>query len=205
MTNEEMMNSMLGHQQELNSIINPNWMHAGYNWHRAIWVECAELMDTLDWKWWKAAPPINLKQQQLEVADIWHFVLSLCIEQHSVPVFDLTNLQTRNPLVREIEWLAHSCLDYSSAQLIQLRALIVANKLGMQIVDLYRLHTTKWLLNQFRQLNGYADGTYRKVWYDGREDNHHLAEICEAYDITNTLYHANIMYALGARYEKVQL
>mgnify|MGYP000395074083 CR=1 FL=1 len=30
-----------------------DWVMQGHNWRRAIWTECAELMNELDWKWWK--------------------------------------------------------------------------------------------------------------------------------------------------------
>lgn len=38
---------MLTLQDNLNRHINPEWVSAGYEWYRAIWIECAELMDDL--------------------------------------------------------------------------------------------------------------------------------------------------------------
>ena len=53
----------------------PDWRGQGYPWYRAIWVECAELLDHYGWKWWKHQTP-DLEQVQLELVDIWHFGLS---------------------------------------------------------------------------------------------------------------------------------
>ena len=41
---------------------------------------------------------------------------------------------------------------------------------GLNLETLYRLYVGKNILNQFRQDNGYKDGSYIKVWA-GEEDN----------------------------------
>ena len=57
MTNSEMINKMFEKQEQLNvSIKGPNWRELNLNWNRAIFVECAELMGYLDWKWWQSKP-----------------------------------------------------------------------------------------------------------------------------------------------------
>ena len=53
------------------------------------------------------------------------------------------------------------------------RALAAA---GMAFDELYRLYIGKNALNQFRQMHGYKEGTYRKIWH-GREDNAVMQEI----------------------------
>lgn len=47
---------------------------------------------------------------------------------------------------------------------------------------LFRQYVGKNVLNFFRQDHGYKEGTYIKVWADGREDNEHLVEIMQAVD-----------------------
>jgi dimeric dUTPase (all-alpha-NTP-PPase superfamily) len=37
--------------------------------------------------------------------------------------------------------------------------------------ELYKLYIGKNCLNKFRQDNGYKEGTYVKIWYEGKEDN----------------------------------
>jgi len=41
---------------------------------------------------------------------------------------------------------------------------------GLDLESLYKLYVGKNILNQFRQDNGYKDGSYIKVWA-GEEDN----------------------------------
>lgn len=45
--------------------------------------------------------------------------------------------------------------------------------------DIYKLYLGKNILNMFRQDNGYAEGTYVKIW-DGEEDNVYLASLLDA-------------------------
>jgi hypothetical protein len=49
---------------------------------------------------------------------------------------------------------------------------------GLDLDTLYRLYVGKNILNQFRQDNGYKEGTYVKVW-DGSEDNVVMKRIWE--------------------------
>ena len=73
--NFEIIEEMLNLQDSINSVINPNWRDAKNPWYRAIWTECAELMDHIGWKWWKKQE-IDIEQAQIELIDIWHFGLS---------------------------------------------------------------------------------------------------------------------------------
>lgn len=46
---------MLELQDRLNRKINENWrdIRSKEDFARATWIECAELVDSLPWKWWK--------------------------------------------------------------------------------------------------------------------------------------------------------
>lgn len=68
------LQDMLKLQAAANAKINPNWINTGNAWHRAIWIEAAELMEHIGWKWWKLQIP-NIKQAHIELVDIWHFGL----------------------------------------------------------------------------------------------------------------------------------
>lgn len=51
------------------------------SWERAIYLECAELIESYPWKHWKdisAQPDFN--NARIEVVDIWHFLMSLILE-----------------------------------------------------------------------------------------------------------------------------
>ena len=56
---------MLEMQDAMNARVNPDWRNAGNAWYRAIWTECAEMLDHYGWKWWKHQQP-DLEQVQLE-------------------------------------------------------------------------------------------------------------------------------------------
>ena len=79
--------TMLDLQDKMNTKVHPKWREQGYEWYRAAWIECAELMDHAGYKWWKHAEP-DIEQIQLEVVDIWHFGMSaLLVEKrgHGCP------------------------------------------------------------------------------------------------------------------------
>ena len=55
---------MLEMQDAMNARVNPDWRRAGNAWYRAIWTECAEMLDHYGWKWWKHQRP-DLEQVRI--------------------------------------------------------------------------------------------------------------------------------------------
>ena len=45
--------TMLNLQDSMNTKVNADWRRQNFAWYRAIWIECAELLDHYGWKWWK--------------------------------------------------------------------------------------------------------------------------------------------------------
>ena len=45
--------TMLRLQDQMNQKVHPDWVSQNYEWYRAVWIECAELMDHVGYKWWK--------------------------------------------------------------------------------------------------------------------------------------------------------
>ena len=41
----------------MNTKVHSQWQEQEFEWYRAIWVECAELLDHYGWKWWKKQTP----------------------------------------------------------------------------------------------------------------------------------------------------
>ena len=70
-----MLTTMASMQEEHNIQVHPDWREKRYEYYRAIWVECAEMLDHFGWKWWKKQDK-DLAQLQMELIDIWHFLLS---------------------------------------------------------------------------------------------------------------------------------
>ena len=70
-------------QDEINKRINKKWTkeRTEDDFFRAIWLETAELMEELPWKWWKKVDT-DYDNLQIEVVDIFHFLLSLILLKH---------------------------------------------------------------------------------------------------------------------------
>ena len=77
-----MLQTMAQMQDAHNTLVHAQWRTQGYAYYRAIWVECAELLDHFGWKWWKKQDG-DLAQVKLELVDIWHFALSEMLRQGS--------------------------------------------------------------------------------------------------------------------------
>lgn len=194
----------LRHMAELQDLhnreVDPDWREAGFAYYRAVWVECAELLDHYGWKWWKHQIP-DLEQVRLEVVDIWHFGLSqLLIEAR---VDDALAEQMAAParpgveLRSAVEALALDALSTRSFDPERFKA--VMDALEMSFADLARTYLGKNVLNRFRQQHGYKSGQYRKLW-DGREDNEHLVELVAELDPADAGFEAALYAALEARY-----
>ena len=177
------LGEMASRQDRLNrEAIHPDWRHHKTPFYRAIWMECAELLDHYGWKWWQAHR-VDFHAVRLEIVDIWHFLLSDIIIADSVEQVARRMMAISKPdygmnmaLFRDaVEELAHAALDREPRHHLS-PFMHVMNALPMTLDGLYKGYVGKSVLNAFRQAHGYKDGSYVKRW-EGREDNHHLAEI----------------------------
>ena len=193
---------MVEMQERHNLRVHPQWSRQGHDYFRAVWVECAELLDHYGWKWWKRQQP-DLDQVKLEIVDIWHFGLSELIRARQTGADLATRLQAAlaRPAPPDfrgaVEALAAACLNTRKFDLDAFAGVLQALPLGFR--ELYELYVAKNVLNTFRQEHGYRSGTYRKVW-NGREDNEHLAELTRSMDTAAQSFPADLARALAARY-----
>jgi dimeric dUTPase (all-alpha-NTP-PPase superfamily) len=201
-----MLATMARMQDEHNRQVHPEWRLQGYQYYRAIWVECAELLDHFGWKWWKHQAP-DLAQVKLELVDIWHFGLSELLRTDTLHD-ELVHLfvdggQTDPEGFREsVERLAAGTLIGKNFRTEDFAAAMAA--LPMDFDELYRLYVGKNVLNHFRQDHGYKQGTYRKLW-SGREDNEHLIELLDALDVAHADAPEKLYAALSGRYQSGQV
>ena len=198
--------TMLALQDSMNSKVHPAWREQGYEWYRAIWVECAELMDHYGWKWWKKQQP-DVEQVKLELIDIWHFGLSDLLMQHeSVDVLaeTLAAALRENYAVQEfrtaLESFVQTTLSLRAFDLAAFAHLMAAA--GLDFDALYSGYVGKNVLNFFRQDHGYKDGSYIKNW-SGREDNEHLVELVAELDISSATFKDDLYAALSQRYREL--
>jgi len=196
---------MLELQDAMNTRINSAWRQAGNEWYRAIWIECAEMLDHYGWKWWKHQEP-DMEQVILEIVDIWHFILSDLLEASgdtgdiasNIEAIMQSSCETMEIPVA-IETLAGNTLSHHHADVEAFVKLMAAADLTLD--DLYRGYIGKNVLNFFRQDHGYKQGTYQKLW-GGREDNEYLVETAAALDADSTTFQQDLYDGLKAHYTR---
>lgn len=198
-------------QERHNIEIHPDWRNQGYAYYRAVWVECAELLDHYGWKWWKLQE-VDLDQVRLEIVDIWHFGLSELLRDGRIDLpkkevsSDVTSaLMHPQPAQASdfrdaVELLAQESLRSKGFDPAAFAAVMA--RLPMRLAELHSLYIGKNLLNSFRQAHGYKDGSYVKVW-QGREDNEHLIEILAHLDPLDASFENQLSEALEASYPKL--
>lgn len=203
--NELLVLRAFENQRELNHVLHPEWTEQGWPYYRAIWRECAEVFDHVNWEWWKASsfgqPPSaeQTKEIHIELCDILHFGLSLDIVNHVkggasttqraaeyVAAFDDAKTSTE-PLGLAIENLMVDSLlirDFNVKKFAR-----ACNAVGLSLEQLMAMYFGKTALNRFRWANGYSlpkddPNRYVKMWKfnEGdtpKEDNYFLWQIID--------------------------
>ena len=194
---------MLELQDAMNSRVNSDWRNAKNEWYRAIWTECAEMLDHYGWKWWKHQQP-DLDQVQLELVDIFHFAMSDYLlqgndnQQIAARILDeMASPGQIDDIRQAIEAMAQSTIAEQSMHFSGFANIM--RLIDMDFDQLYRLYVGKNVLNFFRQDHGYKDGSYLKVW-QGREDNEHLAELLSSLDSESLNFKDQVYQGLLSRY-----
>ncbi|HEY8570433.1 dUTP diphosphatase [Microbulbifer sp.] len=200
---QQQLQTMLALQDDINTLVNENWRAQNFAWYRAIWVESAELLDHYGWKWWKKQQP-EMEQVKLELVDIWHFGLSLELQQGSPE-------QVAEKMQQQLSAQAPRAGDFrENLEAFTLKTLVTKQfdlvgfaqmmaDVELPFDDLYRRYVGKNVLNRFRQDHGYKDGSYQKLWA-GREDNEHLADVAQSLDASAEDFSNQLYTALKARY-----
>ncbi|MCZ6831427.1 MAG: dUTP diphosphatase [Gammaproteobacteria bacterium] len=198
--------TMLELQHRMNTRVHEDWINQNFEWYRAAWIECGELMDHYGYKWWKQQHP-DMNQVRLEIIDIWHFGMSALFtpgaDVEAVADTILEQLQGYQPSAADVraatEALAEHCLASKSFSVAHFWDLMQAADLDFQ--QLYTAYVGKNVLNFFRQDHGYKDGSYQKQW-QGREDNEHLVDLAAELDGEQPGYSDRLYAALEQRYRE---
>ena len=212
--NRDAVLNMLQMQHRMNTRVHEHWIAQNFEWYRAAWIECGELMDHVGYKWWKKQTP-DMEQVRLEVVDIWHFGLSALfdaetdLEQLAEQIAadfrsaGTTATEGESAVARiheATEALAQHALASKAFSVPLFARLMQACELSAE--GLYRHYVGKNVLNFFRQDRGYQEGTYVKEW-QGREDNEHLSELLESLDDGAADFPDQVYQALASRYQNV--
>ncbi len=195
------INEMLSMQNALNEATNGSEWRSGktqlgkeINWRRCIVMETAELIDSYPWKHWKAvSAQTDLENVRVELVDIWHFLLSLALENFETElaasllsesaqldlgtVVDLTDIE-QVEVHEQMMTIALENSTVSKAYFTRLcQAFFSSCKVAeLEFAELYQIYMAKNVLNKFRQDHGYKEGTYLKEW-NGKEDNVVMFEV----------------------------
>jgi hypothetical protein len=209
--------TMLSLQYGMNAKVDPEWVAARYPYLRAVVIEGAEAIEHHGWKWWKHQQH-DLSQLQMELIDIWHFMLSDMLlacdgdqTQATGMLIETLSDESDNSLIFDGKTYHLNQLDLV-AKLELLIGTSVARRTEVSLFEaimrdcqmdwdgLYRQYVGKNVLNFFRQDHGYKQGTYRKLW-NGREDNEHLVEVLESLDTHADDFQGLLYQALQERYQ----
>ncbi len=197
------INQMLSMQDAMNSRVSETWRSNNYEWYRAIWVECAEMLDHHGWKWWKHQE-IDVPQVQLELVDIFHFGLSLRLMtgQTVTSIADelaeqLSNGSSESDFKIALESLASDAVTNKSFNAVAFADCM--RLMNMDLDELFKQYVGKNTLNFFRQDHGYKEGSYIKVW-NGKEDNEVLADVVTTLDAAADDFQKQLYSALESHY-----
>lgn len=217
MLSKEQATAMLRLQSGMNAKVDPDWIAAKYPYLRAVVIEGSEAIEHHGWKWWKKQE-MDLAQLQMELIDIWHFILSEILLQNygnesralsellkglqgskeqSVVEFDSRQYILRSlDLVHKLELL----IALSATRRIELAVFeAIMADCDMDWTMLYCQYVGKNVLNFFRQDHGYKQGNYQKVW-NGREDNEYLVEVMQTLNPADPEYQDKLYASLVQHY-----
>ena len=217
MLSSEQAAIMLSLQNSMNSRVDPNWVQARYPYLRAVAIEGAEAIEHHGWKWWKKQDK-DLAQLQMELIDIWHFILSEIL---------LRSTDTDADPEQELHEALDACdktnnldfdgkhYEFEAMDLLSKLELLIATSVARRIeiplfasimsdseldwTELFRQYVGKNVLNIFRQDKGYKAGTYQKIW-QGREDNEYLVDIIHQLDASAGDFKERIYQELETAY-----
>ena len=199
----EKIKEMLDLQNKINEKVHPHWREQNFEWYRAIWGECAELLDHYGWKWWKKQSP-NQAQIELELVDIWHFGLSILLSKYDIEksislISEVMTDQRGSGKFREnLEDFTSNTLQTRSFDLKRFNQ--VMNDVGLTFEKLYVGYISKNVLNSFRQDKGYQAGTYIKDW-GGIEDNEYLIRLASKMDPKSENFSSALYTLMEKEYE----
>lgn len=203
------------------------------NWNRASWLEMAEFVMSFDWKHWKKDPE-DIENAKVELVDILHFATSQLIRDKVLSlqednkdasinyddIFVEIAEEYATSFKNVIEFKEYECFDiyyyadkfvkfaagessFSAKAMFNFVSLCV--KLELMPEDLYKGYMIKNILNQFRQNNGYKDGSYKKVWTQDdmeAEDNVFAVKCAEQLLLNNESIKENLYLELEKIYKK---
>jgi len=210
-----------------------NWIAEAYSYRWdflfAGVVELVELAKSREdwWKWWTHGPADHMNVK-IELVDAFHFFLSYDIA-NEIPINPVSenvvdrclndlasdyarmvqgvkDLGTSEPenklgvrLLKEVVCRATNIDPYFNASAF----FYLCKVCNLDIPTFYKIYIGKACLNRFRQKHGYKEGTYHKMWWFQKEDNHYLMEWLNEYkeDVIGEDLEREVMQWLETSYQ----
>lgn len=199
------VNTVLQLQAEANDVMSDEWRSSTNDsipYYRASWIETAEALMHIGFKWWKNEHPTDESyaeahgQAVMEVVDVMHFAASDMARRSRGAILGDTDVLSYypelfrigrfadRPVTQPIEYSELTFQDVcEQAIYAQLRdgkcfwvyICILAEMLDVTADHLFATYIGKNVLNKFRTSNGQREGTYHKIW-NGKEDNVYLTQ-----------------------------
>lgn len=170
-------------QKDFNDFVAPGWLtdknNEKYNYWMAILDETVEVLNSKHWKWWKNPNEmgnVDWDNIQVELIDLFHFILSLCIQQEATTVIfsQLMNLEMNKDklkLKRDGKYFEDFWHTFLMAVQMKNLPLVAVSwgdfwfRAGGDVNILFKEYRIKAALNNIRQEFGYgAKNTYQKIW-----------------------------------------
>lgn len=205
---DDELNKQLIHQDKLNIETCGDSWKAGItkndkiiDWRQCLISETNELIDSIGWEHWKNLNKnTNYMNIHVELVDIWHFLLSdlLTIDienservniivnainkaSYTINIAPLSKNEKDQHIIKKAKEFIHEVSNETKV-ITNTDALkkffILVSACDLDIKKLFALYYGKNYLNTFRQINGYKEGTYNKIWKvsknESYEDNYFM-------------------------------
>jgi hypothetical protein len=167
-------------QKKFNNLVAPGWKESPekYDFWMAILDETVEVLGSKHWKWWKKdkeVGEIDWNNVQVEIIDLFHFILSVAIQHDSQNILfsQIVNLEMNKEtqVIRPDDFFSTFWDEFMLAvqnRMLPLAAIRIVEywyKAGGDAHQLFMEYRIKAALNNIRQEFGYGVN-YQKMWLD---------------------------------------
>jgi len=175
-------------QDNFNENVIQGWKIKNLDWWMAIDDEIMEVLNSVNWKWWKNAKnlkevgtKVDMDNVEVEMVDLFHFLLSIGLEKKKENfmvgmLFTATKFNKKfNPqeIIKKVRYEMKLFAQLEVFEMVFLKWLEVWFGMGKDLNYLLKSYRIKNALNIVRQKFGYKNGTYEKIWdkENNLEDN----------------------------------
>ena len=192
-------------QDNFNENVIPDWKHQNLDWWMAVDDEIMEVLNSVNWKWWKnsknlseVGKKVDIANVEVELVDLFHFLISKGIEQKKEN-FMLTMLlaatkynKKYEPLeiIKKVRYEMKLFSQLGIFEMVFIKWLEIWFGMDKDLDYLMKAYRIKNALNIVRQKFGYKQGTYEKIWdkEKGYEDNVIAWKIAEKLELNKEFF-----------------